>query len=126
MAITTKVTFSKWNTKEVKRKVVEQLVVGADMAGKFVEDEARKNLLGISTPSDKRNVNYRNYVSRLITHEVTAERGAIVVRIGPMIAKNRLHGWYIETGSSTAGAHPWCRPALFNNLGTVIGILTGQ
>jgi hypothetical protein len=37
-----------------------------------------------------------------------------------------MMGFYIETGSTTAPAHPWLRPALLTNLRNIVALLGGR
>lgn len=120
------VRFTKWNPKEVKKLAKQQLLSHADMAGKFVEDDARKRLNKIKNPDTKADVNYRNYLANyILTHSVEENKNEIVIQVGMKVGKQgqRYHGFYIETGSSTAPAQPYLRPALMHNLRKVLGIL---
>lgn len=113
-----------WNKEEVIREVTNNVASRAQVAGKYVEDVARSNLLGIVSPSEPRYVNYRRYLANFkLTHEVSIEGKAVVITIG--LAGGEMFGFYIETGSSTAGAQPYLRPALNQSLGAVLGILSG-
>jgi hypothetical protein len=38
----------------------------------------------------------------------------------------RHHGFFIEFGSSTAAAHPWLRPAVFENAKKIVSLLSGR
>ena len=114
----------KWNKEEVIREVSNKIASNASVAGKYVEDVARSNLLAITEPSEKRYANYRRYLATSkLTHVVSQEGKAVVVEIGFM--GGSPFGFYIETGSSTAGAQPYLRPALNSSIGAVIGILSG-
>lgn len=121
-------TVTKWTPDEVKKMVVERIEPGMDMAGKFVEDQARRKLDGIKNPDTKRDKNYRAYLSGwVLTHTVEAINGGLLTRIGMQIGQQgqRFHGFYIETGSSKIAAQPYLRPALFNNISDVLGIIVG-
>lgn len=120
------VKFSKWNPEEVKKMAKQTISSRADMAGKFVEDDARRRLNAIKNPDTKADVNYRNYLANyILTHSVEENKNEIVIRVGMKIGRDgqKYHGFYIETGSSTAPAHPYLRPALMQNLRKVLGIL---
>ena len=122
------VKFTKWNTDEVKKMAKQQLSSNADMAGKFVEDDARRRLNDIQKPDTKADVDYRNYLANyILTHSVEENKNEIVIRVGMKIGREgqRHHGYYIETGSSTAPAHTYLRPALMHNLKKILGILVG-
>lgn len=114
----------KWNQEDIMREVTNKVASNGQIAGKYVEDVARSNLLGIANPSETRYANYRRYLATSkLTHVVSQEGKAVVVEIGFM--GGSPFGFYIETGSSTAGAQPYLRPALFGNLGAVLNIMTG-
>jgi hypothetical protein len=122
------VTFTEWNPEKIKQAVSKQLMANAPAVGKFVEDDARRRLDAIRTPDDKRNVNYRWYLSKhILTHAVEEQGDGFVIAIGMKIGKEgqRHHGFYIATGSSTAPAHPYLRPAVTMNARDIVGILLG-
>lgn len=119
-------TVKNWNPQAVRDLITNTLTAGLDMAGKFVEDEARARLRKITQPDTKRDVNYRRYLADYILKHVTEVDGKdLVTRIGMRIGDDGQthHGFYIETGSSTAPAQPFLRPALFHNARDVISIL---
>jgi hypothetical protein len=117
----------RWQPEVVVEMVKKSLRKNAPMVGKFVEDDARRRLDAIREPSDKRSVNYRNYLSKyILTHSVEEDNKGITILIGMKIGKSGQthHGFYIETGSRTAPAQPYLRPALFENGREVESILT--
>lgn len=120
--------FSNWNPKAVEKMIMDNLISRVDMAGQFVEDDARQRLEGIKNPDTKRDVNYRNYLAKyILTHQTEREKRSVISRIGMKIGKEgqRHHGFYIERGSSTAPAQPYLRPALVQNLKDIMDIISG-
>lgn len=117
-----------WNTDAVVAFFGAQVAANLELACKFVEEEARGNLEAISEPEWGRP--YRTeIVSRLLTSGVSAEGKGYAGVVG--VAKSGgkggdYHGFFIEVGSSTAPAHPWLRPALFNNLAAIKQLLEGK
>jgi len=121
----------KWNDKQFKQAVIDTLVGNAEIAGKFVESDARRRLLAVQDPDW--GAGHRKYVSRLITHTVERERNAVVIRVGLPPGKKtksggttRHLGFYIEMGSRTAPAHPFLRPAVFENAAKIVKLLGGK
>ena len=128
--MSTNVTFKRWTPENVKKQVIAKLLGNAPQTGKFIEDDARRRLDAIRTPDTKRDVNYRNYLSKwILTHAVEKQgEDGFVIAIGMRIGKDgqRHHGFYIETGSSTAPAHPFLRPAVTQNARDIILMLLGE
>jgi len=128
------VSFSKWDPEKIKAAVEARLMDHAPAVGKFVEDDARRRLDAIKTPDTGRDRNYRRYLSKyILTHAVNKDRGpgtgdGLVIAVGMKIGKSgqRHHGFYIETGSSTAPAHPFLRPAVTQNARDIIRLLIGR
>jgi len=59
-----------------------------------------------------------------IAGEVSIEKGVVIGRVG--VIKRRAGAFYwrfIERGTSKMAAHPFLRPALFNNLADVMRLL---
>lgn len=114
-----------WHADEVIARFANATAESLEIAAKFVEEEARANLAAITDPGWGEA--YRNeIVGRLLTSFVTKENKEIVAKIGVRVAGGKggeYHGYYIELGSSTAPAHPWLRPALFENLATIQQLL---
>ena len=117
---------TKWQPANVKRMVKDVLLSRAGDVGKFVETEARRRLDAITDPDTKRDINYRNYLSSyILTNKIEDEVNAVIISVGMKIGKEGQthHGFYIETGSSTAAAHPFLRPAVFDNEREIVGML---
>jgi len=115
-----------WTPQKVKRAATRELVANAEIAGKFVETDARRRLLAITEPAW--GANYRRLVvGRLLTHVVETEPKAVVVTIGVRKGpEGTHHGYWIEFGSRTAGAHPFLRPAVFENKRLILALLEGR
>lgn len=115
----------KWRPQEFKNEVARNLLANAELVGKFVETEARRRLLAITDP-DWGEV-YRGYVARLIGNEVETDSKGVTIRVGVRPGKSGSHhGLYIELGSKTAAAHPFLRPAVYENAGKIISLLAGK
>jgi hypothetical protein len=119
-----------WKPDKLKAVVKARLMSNSDQVGKFMEGEARRRLDSIGSPDTKRDKNYRAYLSRSLLGYMK-ENGANFVQVSVgMGIGNRgtgvyYHGFFIETGSSTAPAHPFLRPAVFSNANTIIQLFVG-
>jgi len=120
---------TKWDPEAVRKAALADLQTNAEIAGKFVETEARRRLDAITSPDNRRAVNYRHYLSKfLLTYTVETLAKAIIIRVGMRRRSEKggdHHGFYIETGSSTAPAHPYLRPAVFDNASEIVSLLSG-
>lgn len=119
---------TKWDAVAVKKMAKGVIVSHAEDVGMFVETEARRKLDAIEDPDTKRDKNYRAYLSEfMLTNVVEDNENEVVIRVGMKIGKQGQthHGFYIETGSSTAPAHPYLRPAVFEN-GKDIVMMLGE
>ena len=117
---------TRWEPANVKTMARNVILSRAEDVGMFLETEARRRLGGITSPDTKRDINYRNYLSSyILTNTVEDDKKEIVIRVGMKIGKDGQthHGFYIETGSSTAEAHPYLRPAVFNNAREIVQML---
>ena len=124
------VRFTKWTPEKIKAAVTAPLMAHAPAVGKYIENDARRRLDAIKTPDTGRDQNYRWYLSKwILTHAVEKEgKDGFVIAVGMKIGKSgqRHHGFYIETGSSTAPAHPFLRPAVTQNARDIIRMLVGR
>jgi hypothetical protein len=121
----------KWDSQAVKTAVVNELVSNAEIAGKFIESDARRRLQTVMEPDW--GSGHRKYISALLTYAVEREPSAVVIRVGLPPGKKRKDGsttrhlgYYIEMGSRTAPAHPFLRPALHQNLSKILALLVGR
>jgi hypothetical protein len=118
----------RWNQKAVVDAVAADVEASMETAVKVVEVDARRRLLSIGDPDW--GAGYRRLIALYrLTSFVQREGLAIVGAIGvPPDPRSgtRMMGFYIETGSRTARAHPWLRPALLTNLRNIIGLLGGR
>ena len=120
---------SEWNPEAVIAAALDEVQRNAEIVGAFVESEARRRLDAIKQPGNKRAVAYRAFLSRyMLTNVVTRTAKEVVVRVGMKTRSqkggDRL-GFYIETGSRLAPAHPYLRPAVFDNAREIVKLLTG-
>jgi hypothetical protein len=121
----------KWNARAWKQELVGRVTANAELVGEFVESDARKRLLAVQDPDW--GAGHRKYVSRPLTNVVEREPNAVVIRVGlPPGKKNKSGGttkhlgFYIELGSRTAPAHPFLRPAVFQNGKKIVQLLSGK
>ncbi|MBN1248468.1 MAG: hypothetical protein JXC32_12470 [Anaerolineae bacterium] len=114
---------SEWRQREVVEAVKAYVTDGMETAAKVIEEDARKNLLRVREPEF--GVGYRRVLALYrLTSLVKAAGMVIEAQIGiPRGEKGGDYGFWIETGSKTAGAHPWLRPALAKNLRNIVGLL---
>ena len=115
-----------WNAAEFKKKLVSELTENGEIVGKFVETEARQRLLAIRDP--KWGMKYRSQlVARLLGYEVVAKPNEVDINVGVRPSNSgRHHGFYIEVGSKTAPAHPFLRPAIFQNAARILALIRGK
>ena len=118
-----------WKQKEFLAKVDGWVSQNAETVGQFVEVEARRRLDAIGSPDNRKAVAWRRYLSRyVLTNTVTTGENKVVIRVGMKVGPGNggdRRGFYIETGSSTARAHPFLRPAVFRNTKEILQLLTG-
>jgi hypothetical protein len=134
----TKAIWRSWTPEAVKRQVLDDLVANGEIAGKFIESDARSKLLGIGEPAW--GAGYRRYIANyLLTSLVEREANAVVIWLGVKLGpKGSQHGLWIELGTATIPprggkrgrpgypAHPYLRPAVFNNAREIVRLLAGR
>jgi hypothetical protein len=115
-----------WKPEKLKQAIIAELVENGRIVGKFVEEDARARLTRINDP--EWGEGYRTQiVGRLLTNEVEIIQNGVEIRVGVRTqGGNRHHGFYIETGSSTARAHPFLRPAVLQNAQRIVATLGGR
>ena len=115
-----------WKADEFKKKLSGDLAANAEIVGKFCEEDARRRLLAINDP--KWGAKYRSQiVARLLTYEVETKSKEVIIRVGVRATSSgRFHGFFIEFGSRTAPAHPFLRPAVFQNAARIVALLSGK
>ena len=115
-----------WKADEFKKKLSGDLASNAEIVGKFCEEDARRRLLAINDP--KWGAKYRSQiVARLLTYEVETKSKEVIIRVGVRATSSgRFHGFFIEFGSRTAPAHPFLRPAVFQNAARIVALLSGK
>ncbi len=120
------VTFENWQPEKVEEMVKQKMVSRGEDVAKYVETQARNKLDAIKTPDTKRDINYRNYLSRyILTSQVTEEDKAVLIQVGMRVGRRGQthHGFYIETGSTTAPSRPYLRPAVLDNKRNIMRLL---
>lgn len=125
-----------WRPEAFKAALVAQLVSNAEIVGEFVETEARRRLLAIPDinvfdPVKHRQyvggAAYRQYVASLLANTITSDAQSVVIRVGVSVGRGGTkHGLYIETGSRLAPAHPFLRPAVFDNAQKIVLLLANK
>lgn len=122
------ITWKKWQPEKVRAFVVDELVENGEIAGKFVETEARARLHAIKDPDWGEK--YRTMiVGRKLTYAVIKEPKAVIIRVGVRMGKDekgRWYGFYIATGTRRRAAHPYLRPAVFQNRRKIVALLAGK
>ncbi len=118
-----------WKAKELRAAVLAQISENAETVGQFVEVEARRRLDAIGTPDNRKAVAWRRFLSRyVLTNTVATGRNEVVIRVGMKVGRGKggdRRGFYVETGSSIAPAHPFLRPAVFGHAKEILQLLTG-
>lgn len=119
----------KWNPEKFKKELIERLAENGEIVGKFVETDARRRLMAIEQPDfGSFGKPYRqNVVARLLRYEVETTENAVIIRVG--VAKSSSsdkHGLYIEIGTRKDPAHPFIRPAVFENAAKILALLSGK
>jgi hypothetical protein len=114
-----------WNTAKLKASVKARLMGNGRGVGTYVERDARRRLLAITEP--EWGAGYRRHVvGNLLTHTVEEKPNEVVIAVGVAASpKGKHHGFYIEIGSREAPAHPFLRPAVFENGRVIVGLLQG-
>ena len=126
-----------WKPEAVKKAVVEELVANGEIAGKFLEGEARRRLLAVSEPAW--GAGYRRMLATyMLASLVEREKNAVVIWIGVKKGpKGEQHGLWIELGTATIPphgdkpgrpgypAHPYLRPAVLDNARQIVLLLAG-
>lgn len=115
-----------WRPEAVKQAAVAELERNGAIVGKFVQTEARRRLYAITDP--EWGERYRRLiVGRLLTFVVTREPKAVVITVGVAAGpKGRHHGFWIEVGTRRQPAHPYLRPAVFDNAREIVALLGGR
>lgn len=120
-----------WSPQKVRAEVIDNLMANGEIAGEFIESEARRRLLAIREP--EWGAGYREkLVARLLTNQIERGNNEVVITVGVTESKSRRgeasrkHGLYIELGSKTAPAQPFLRPAVFENGAKIVALLEGR
>ncbi len=115
-----------WTPEKFKKQIIAELSQNAEVVGKYCETEARRRLLAISDP--KWGEAYRSQlVARLLTYEIKTSAKEVDITVGVRTSSSGSHhGVYIEMGSKTAPAHPFLRPAVFQNAARIVALLSGK
>jgi hypothetical protein len=117
------VEFRNWDTDKLKAALKAKLLTNGEAVGAYVERDARRRLFAITEPEWGQGYR-RHVVGRLLTHSVEEEPNGVVIKVGVEASPDsRHHGYYIETGSREAPAHPFLRPAVFENRRVIVGLL---
>jgi len=116
---------TEWNAGAVVSEITDAVHANMEMAAQVVETDARRRLLSIGDPDW--GAGYRRLLALYrLTSIVERDTRSVEAGIGMPPGKAGYDGFYIETGSRTAPAHPWLRPALLGNLRRIINLLGGR
>lgn len=120
-----------WNAGKLKAVLRADVEERLETAAAYLEDQARRNLVGIGSP--RKWTKYRHAIARNgLTHKLVKKGKnleAVVymktqIELGGKQKTSQRFGFYIEVGSIKYGpAHPWLRPALLNNQDALRAIL---
>ena len=113
----------KWTPDEFKRELIAQLETNGQVVGEFVRQDARRRLNSIGDPDWGRQ--YRAFVAGLLGYDIKTSVKEVLITVGVRGGYSSHHGFYIETGTSRRAAHPWLRPAVFENGKQIVGLLIG-
>lgn len=115
-----------WRPEKVREAALDELERNGEIVGKFVETDARRRLHTITEPEWGEGYR-RQIVGRLLTFVVEREAKAVVITVGVRAGpKGRFHGFWIEVGTRTEPAHPYLRPAVFDNAREIVALLGGR
>lgn len=119
-------TIQVWRQREVVEEIAGYVQENMQTAAKVVEVDARRRMLKIKDP--EWGTKYRKLLALYRLTSIVERQGLVITgAIGlPPGKKGSSYGFYIETGSRTAPAHPWLRPALLTNLRSILSLLSGQ
>lgn len=116
----------KWRPDRLRQAALAELESNGEIVGKFVETEARRRLYGIAEPAWGEKYR-RQIVGRRLTYVVQREAKAVIITVGVRAGeKGRYYGFWIELGSKTSPAHPYLRPAVFDNARQIVALLAGR
>ena len=125
-----------WKPEAVRAAVVDQLVADGEIAGKFVESEARRRLLAVREP--EWGAAYRAYVATyMLTSFVERQPNLVTIWVGVKKGpKGQQHGLWIELGTRPVmegrrrrpghPPRPYLRPAVFENAREILALLAGK
>jgi HK97 gp10 family phage protein len=115
-----------WRPEKVREAVLDDLVENGEIVGKFVETEARRRLHAITDPAWGEK--YRQLiVGRRLMYEISRRAKEVTIRVGVRKGeKGRWYGFYIEMGTHRRPAHPYLRPAVFQNRREIVALLGGR
>jgi hypothetical protein len=115
-----------WTPDAFKKELMATVEANAEESGAFIEADARRRLKAIEQP--EWGAKYRRgKLAALMRHEVEQKDNEVELRVGlEATGGSKHHGFYIETGSSTAPAQPFLRPAVFQNGPAIVALLSGS
>lgn len=123
-----------WNPKAFKQHILNRLEQNAEVTGIFLQNNARARLYAIREP-EWGQAYRRKILARMIVHEIERRPNEVVLTLGALTNPGlvgytkipgdaRYFGFYIEMGSRRFPAHPYLRPAVFNNGRQVAAMMT--
>ena len=102
-----------WNEKALLVKVSGQVLRGMDRACQFAAAQAEAK-----APRGT------GQLAGEIDYEVQPERGSVVGYVGVRKGK-AFYGYFQELGTSRMPAHPFLRPAVYENAGQIVKLIAG-
>jgi hypothetical protein len=112
-----------WTPERYKKRLRAELADRGQIVGEFVRRDARSRLSGIQDPDW--GAGYRRFVAGLVSYEIESGPREVTVIVGVRGGYSSYHGYYIEIGTRMRAAAPWLRPAVFNNMRQIVGIISG-
>lgn len=114
----------KWTPEKFKKQLVADLKTNGQVVGELVRNDARRRLRSITDPDW--GAEYRSFVAGLVTYEIKSSSKEVAITVGVKGGRTKWHGFYIETGTTRRAAHPWLRPAVFENGKKIVAALEGK
>ncbi len=102
-----------WDAKKFVKQVSGRLLSGMDAACSFAAEEARAK-----APRDK------GLLQSEIDYEVKPKKNVVTGYLG-VKKGDAYYGYFHELGTSKMAAHPFLRPAVFDNGDKIVSLLVG-
>ena len=111
-----KIVWKDWNPGKVKATITGRAEENVEKACQFVEEQARNNIRSRS-----------GRLANAIGHVVYRDGDDVIGVVGMRRRfKAAFYGYFLEVGTRKMAAHPFLRPAVFNNARQIMKIITGK